>query len=118
MNYYIKNNTLYLRKKITLSFVVKKQFADEAREALNTALSEAGLDVQVSAVDTASEAPAEKPADLPEQVKPEENGTQNTAEAAAPANDSAQTAQKEVDKETLNLFQKFLQWVKGLAGKN
>ena len=60
----------------------------------------------------------EKPADLPEQVKPEENGTQNTAEAAAPANDSAQTAQKEVDKETLNLFQKFLQWVKGLAGKN
>ncbi len=34
MNYYIKNNTLYQRKKITLSFVVKKQFADEAREAL------------------------------------------------------------------------------------
>ena len=79
---------------------------DAAREALNKALTEAGVDSQISAVEKNAE------------VKPAEKPAQGGTTAVAPAAESTKTAQNATDKENMNLFQKFLQWLKGFGKKN
>lgn len=100
---------------------------DAAREALNAALTEAGVDSQISAVEEIAEGqkPAEEMKDngventqKPAEVKPAEKIVQDGTTAVAPAAESTETAQNAADKENMNLFQKFLQWLKGFGKKN
>ena len=79
---------------------------DAAREALNKALTEAGVDSQISAVEKNAE------------VKPAEKPAQGGTTAVAPAAESTKTAQNATGKENMNLFQKFLQWLKEFGKKN
>lgn len=79
---------------------------DAAREALNKALTEAGVDSQISAVEKNAE------------VKPDEKPAQGGTTAVAPAAESTKTAQNATGKENMNLFQKFLQWLKEFGKKN
>lgn len=55
--------------------------------------------------------------EMPAEVKPADQPAQNDV-SANPVADNADDAQKAADKETMNLFQKFLQWLKGLSNKN
>ena len=79
---------------------------DAAREALNKALTEAGVDSQISAMEKNAE------------VKPAEKPSQGGTTAVAPAAESTKTAQNATGKENMNLFQKFLQWLKEFGKKN